>query len=405
MSNLLEHSKNQILTNEFIDSLGVLSQPRRKKYRVTLGKVSRELGEFTDVDKKKLKDYIIKKNESPLSEHTKRDYKIVLKKFFGWLRDHEFVSWIKVGIVKATVGPDDILTADELDRLRYQCRTIRDKALIETLYESALRPHELLSLTKNNITFDDDITAIYIQKGKTGPRRVPVIHAGPLLANWIENHPLKDRDAPLWVDMSDNTMHKALKWEGLGRLIQRLAKRAGIEKRVTSYTFRHTRITDLANLNINEARLNEIAGWKQGSPMPSIYIHLSGNRVDDALRSAYSLMKPDTVQMKPPTQCPRCSTVSEASASTCRKCGMSLTFEEDMKKEDRFDRLEGMFVGILDHLTHDKGLSVELHREEGGDLLGYRITTKKADEKETRRAVRRVLQEREKEREDMESHT
>jgi len=104
-SNLLEHSKNQILTNEFIDSLGVLSQSRRKKYRVTLGKVSRELGEFTDVDKKKLKEYIIKKNESPLSEHTKRDYKIVLKKFFGRLRDHEFVSWIKVGIVKFCQRP------------------------------------------------------------------------------------------------------------------------------------------------------------------------------------------------------------------------------------------------------------------------------------------------------------
>ena len=133
-----------------------------KKYRVTLGKVSRELGEFTDVDKKKLKEYIIKKNESPLSEHTKRDYKIVLKKFFGWLRDHEFVSWIKVGIVKPTVGPDDILSTEELDRLRYQCKNIRDKALIETLYESALRPHEFLSLKKNNITFDDDLTPIYV---------------------------------------------------------------------------------------------------------------------------------------------------------------------------------------------------------------------------------------------------
>ncbi len=138
MSNLLEQSsKNQIHIDEFVDSLGVLSQSRKRKYRVTLGKISRELGEFTGVDQKKLKEYIIEKNESSLSDHTKRDYRLVLKKFFGWLVNREFVSWIRVGNVKGKVGPEDILTADELERVRYQCKLIRDRAIVETLYERA----------------------------------------------------------------------------------------------------------------------------------------------------------------------------------------------------------------------------------------------------------------------------
>ncbi len=341
MSNLLEStSKNQIHIDEFVDSLGVLSQSRKRKYRVTLGKISRELGEFTIVDQKKLKEYIIEKNESSLSDHTKRDYRLILKKFFGWLVDREFVSWIRVGNVKGKVGPEDILTADELERVRYQCKLIRDRAIVETLYETAFRPHEFLSLKKNNIKFDNSTTSVYLENGKTGSRRVLVINAGPLLANWIENHPLKDRDAPLWVDMSRNTQDKPLKWAGFNRLIKRLVKNAGVQKSISPYLFRHTRLTELAN-TLTEAQLCEFAGWTLGSKMSAMYVHLSGRNVDDAILKAHGLQKQETAQIgKTPMKCPRCDNMSEASASTCRNCGLALTLEAARDKVEELDDMK-----------------------------------------------------------------
>ena len=83
--------------------------------------------------------------------------------------------------------------------------------LSKTAYESACRPHEFLGLRKSDIAFDDYGAILYVRKGKTGARRIRVVEAAPLLANWIENHPLKDKDAPLWVDMSSNTKFRALK--------------------------------------------------------------------------------------------------------------------------------------------------------------------------------------------------
>jgi len=48
-----------------------------------------------------------------------------LKKFFGWYRDREFVSWLKVGNIQETVGPEDVLTEDELQRIRGKCERAR----------------------------------------------------------------------------------------------------------------------------------------------------------------------------------------------------------------------------------------------------------------------------------------
>ncbi len=35
--------------------------------------------------------------------------------------------------------------------------------------------------------------------------------------------------------------------------------------------------------------MNEIFGWKQGSDMPSIYVHLSSRDVNDAILGVYGL--------------------------------------------------------------------------------------------------------------------
>ncbi len=75
------------------------------------------------------------------------------------------------------------------------CLNPRDKVMFECLYESALRPKELLGLSKSDIGFDDDSASIHIKRGKTGfPRDVSLVQdAFPLLRSWIFNdHPLRD---------------------------------------------------------------------------------------------------------------------------------------------------------------------------------------------------------------------
>ncbi len=199
------------------------------------------------------------------------------------------------------------MSEDELSIFYNVCTSLRDKALSMTAYESACRPHEFLGLKKSDVVFNDAGAILYIRKGKTGARRIRVVNTTPLLANWIENHPLNDMDAPPWIDLSSNTTCRAFRRTGLRKVIKRLAKSAHIQKRVNAYIFRHTRLTHLAK-KLTEAQLCEFAEWKQRSRMPKMYIHLSGRDVDDTLLEMYGLRKNEEQKQLPlePRKCVRC---------------------------------------------------------------------------------------------------
>jgi integrase/recombinase XerD len=328
--------RNREIIEAFIKTLPSLSARRIYKYRIRLGKISRDFGKpFDKVSTDDLRAYVNKVNESAdYTDSTKADYRNFLKKFFGWIDGKESVSWIRLGTVKATVGVDDILTDAELEMMRGACDNLRDKALVETAYETAFRPHELLSLKKSSIAFDDYGATVYIEKGKTGARRVRVVNAAPLLAEWTANHPLKERDGPLWIDLSANTRYKSLGWIGLSRLVRRIAGKAGISKRVNPYIFRHTRLTYLAQV-LTEAQLCEFAGWEIGSDMSRKYVHLSGRDVDEALLRAYGLIKPkEAKEIKIPKKCVRCGTLNPSDSETCQKCGLAVSIEAAIKRDE-----------------------------------------------------------------------
>jgi len=71
--------------------------------------------------------------------------------------------------------------------------------------------------------------------------------------------------------------------------------------------------------------MNQIFGWKQGSDMPSIYVHLSGRDVDDAILGVYGLKKSEEEMPKlTPKICPRCQQSNAYDGKFCSKCGLAL---------------------------------------------------------------------------------
>lgn len=338
--------RNAKLVEDFIKELPIMSAKRLDKHRSVLRNVQRLwLGKgFEEADRADLKRVFQGIRESDYEPWTQDDYFKITKKFFRWLQNDEFVKGFRFPSPEETVGPEDILTDEELFRVYQVCHSLRDKALSNTAYESAMRPHELLRLRKNDVLFDESGAIVYVRpassesNAKTGSRPVRVINAAPLLANWIENHPLKPADSPLWVDMSTNTTFEALKWSGYSKIVKRWTAEARIEKHITAYLFRHTRLTHLAKF-MTEAQLCVFAGWKIGSDMPRMYVHLSGRDVDDTLLKAYGLKKGEEIQERVPKKCVRCGALSEAEAETCSKCGMALTLQAALKRDEEIEKL------------------------------------------------------------------
>lgn len=342
-------NENERLISEFILSRGALSQKRQDKYRYILKKAEKHFSkDFRQVTKEELIHYVSEIQGNGYRDWTKWDHKACMKRFFGWLKGPEFVSFIHLGKVKAAVGPEDILTKEELDRLRFACNNLRDKALIETAYESAARPSELLSLNKNDVGFDDLGAVLYVRHGKTGPRRIRLVRAAPLLAEWIAHHPVRDDDAPLWVDLSQNTKYHRLEHVGLIRAFRRIAARANMNKKVKPYTFRHTRLTDLAAF-MTEAQLRVFAGWAQGSDMSSTYVHIQDT--DDVILRSYGLKENETVKEQLPKKCVRCGQANQPEAERCFRCGMALSLKAAVRLEDdvmpRLQRIERVLERFL----------------------------------------------------------
>jgi ribosomal protein L40E len=187
-------------------------------------------------------------------------------------------------------------------------------------------------------------------KGKTGSRRVIVVAATPYLQTWIQNHPLKnDPDAPLWVNLGTVNRFEAMSYPALAKILKVAAKRAGLGKKVHPHKLRHSRATFLAS-KLTEAQMNQVFGWKQGSDMPSIYVHLSGRDIDDALLGVYGLRKVEDKEPKlKPKICPRCNVSNAFDARFCMKCGLAL----DVKAAQELEEARSKTDKIMDLLMKD----------------------------------------------------
>jgi site-specific recombinase XerD/ribosomal protein L40E len=270
---------------------------------------------------------------------TRNMFIIMVKRFYKWLlgKDEEYpdcVKWIKrrASVKESNVLPEHVLRPEEALMIANQAEHIRDKAFVMCLYESGTRPEEFLTLRKSDVTFDK-YGSVRMVNGKTGMRRIMLVASSPLLASWIEQHPMKPPDAPLWVTLTTNYKNKLLGLTGAAKLVQKLVKKAGIDKRVTLYLFRHSRATELANI-LTEAQMCEFFGWVIGSRAPRRYIHLSGRNVDSALLAASGIQEEDKKeQMLKVKDCYRCGYRNPPTASFCMKCALALDIKGAMQTD------------------------------------------------------------------------
>jgi len=314
-----------------------LTTVRVVKYIFHLTKLAELLGkDFDKATKKDIQRVIAKIERENYSAWTKKDFRSMLKRFYKWLNDDkgypEQVRWIKSTISKKDVKlPEELLTEDDIRKMVEVCSNSRDKALIFALYESGARIGEIASLKIKDVKFDE-YGSIIIVKGKTGMRRVRLIASDPYLRAWLNDHPMKnDPEAPLWI----KTNNEPITYSTISKLIKKIAKKAGIKKRVHAHLFRHSRATFLAQY-LTEAQLSHYLGWVQGSKMASIYVHLSGRDMDKALLGIYGIKleeKKKEEKLKPKI-CPRCKERNAYNAVFCSRCGLPLEIKSAMVKSE-----------------------------------------------------------------------
>jgi len=355
---------NKSLILHFLEDCIVqgLSKPRIIKYAHTLLQISRLINKpFLEVRKNDIVCVVKEIESRNYSDWTKRDYKIIIKRFFKWLRQTEDypeeVGWIKAKVRNNNMFPEELLTEDEVKEMVEVASNPRDRAFILILYESGCRIGEILSLRIRNVQFDE-YGAQLIVNGKTGGRRVRILLSQAELASWMNIHPLRnDPNAPLWITLGTNSRNSILKYRTACEILKETARRAGIRKRVYPHLFRHSRATYLANY-LTEAQMKQFFGWAQGSKMAATYVHLSGRDVDKALLKLHGIELEQTeneARLKV-VSCARCGEKNSPTSKFCMRCGAPLSLKTTLKLDEvraKADKLISILIkdpNILDQL-------------------------------------------------------
>jgi integrase/recombinase XerD len=183
-----------------------------------------------------------------------------------------------------------VLSRDEVNRLLSQptgngSAALRDRALLETMYACGLRASEAISLTLSELDLE---AGILLARGKGSKERIVPI--GSKARETLQRY--LDIARPRLVGLRDeahvfvNLRGGPLSRQGLYKIVQRHARSAGLEARMSPHTLRHTFATHLLAGGCDLRSLQEMLGHADIATT-QIYTHLSAERLRDVYFEAH----------------------------------------------------------------------------------------------------------------------
>ncbi len=330
---------------------------RIRKYIYTfntlLGRIAPgfELATATEKELIKLSETIKTKVEK---EWTQRDYHIVVRKYYKVMEGRGVRLPEKCDFFKppriTNHENKDIITREEVKNILKACVNARDRAIIMMAYEGGFRIQELMNMNVKDVKIIDDGVHIHVpgKKGsKTGARDVWLVECMGRVREWLEAHPNRKPNSPLFVDIKK---HKNRRMEqGAARtMFYKKARLAGYNSsKFNPHNYRHTCATEKASLGFSESQLNQFMGWRQSSKMGATYIHLTGKDVKEAYKRVLGMSSDEPIKVK---VCPKCGYENTWRSTDCGRCFTILDPKKRMelvKKREYLKEVENKSIDKL----------------------------------------------------------
>jgi hypothetical protein len=144
------------------------------------------------------------------------------------------------------------------------------------------------------------------------------------LMNWYNCHPTRNPDDPLFCTTSTNWRGKRMSYSNIYTVIKKLAKKAGVSKKVSCHTFRHC-ATRRDKAHFSDEELRVLRGWSRNSIMPLRYAAISNDAVFKKKRilEGKDIPEPEK-RVIDARNCPRCKNTVTPDAMYCSVCGQLL---------------------------------------------------------------------------------
>lgn len=283
------------LLKDYLDHLEI-EKNRSVKTRVNYERYLKRFLEFSkilkpgQISQDLTRQYRLWLNRQSLRKNTQNYYLIALRNFLKYLakRDIKTLSADKIELGKQSERQVIFLEENELERLLgapdgSSFKSLRDRAILELLFSTGLRVSELCALNRDSINLKSGEFAI---RGKGDKIRLVFISdtAKEAIKNYLGK--IKDVDEALFIRQAK----KSLKAENLrltSRSIERLVKyyaaKAGLTKKITPHSLRHSFATDLLRNGADIRSVQALLGHSNITTT-QIYTHIT----DKQLREVHS---------------------------------------------------------------------------------------------------------------------
>lgn len=228
--------------------------------------------------------------DGEMKTNTRNYHLIALRMFLKYLAkiDIKSLSPEKIELAKQQPRQVDFLEKDEVKKIMYapnlvkenELTKLRDIAILELLFSTGLRVSELANLKKENINLSKDEFSV---RGKGG--KIRVVFLSEKAKNAIKDYLEKRIDVSdalfirTDIDPNKNELEN-LTPRSIQRIVKKYAKVAGITKKVTPHTLRHSFATDLLYQGADIRSVQEMLGHSSISTT-QVYTHITNKRLKE----------------------------------------------------------------------------------------------------------------------------
>lgn len=261
---LSQTKNNQTLKDEFLSAKQVegCSERSVNYYSSTLDSLIKSLIKpFNQIETEDLRVYLSeyqKKNNA--SKQTIDNIRRILSSFFTWLEDENYILKSpvrRIHKIKIMKQVKETYSDEALERLRDNCKTIRDLALIDILASTGMRVGELVKLNRVDVDF---VNRECVVLGKGSKERVVYFDARTKLhlQNYLNSR--TDDNEALFVSLLEP--HNRLEIAGIEIMLRKLGRGLEINK-VHPHKFRRTLATRAIDKGMPIEQVQKLLGHQK----------------------------------------------------------------------------------------------------------------------------------------------